>query len=84
MSQFVLAWSSGHQPPRTMYFMALDSGHWNATEKRDEATTFRNADEAIKTYKKRCTAWPDHEPYVSAIRSGAVRAEPVIQPSLCL
>lgn len=80
---FVLAWTSGHIPPRTMFFMEIGK-HWNATEKLSEATRFNTPDAAIDTYRTRCTAWPEYEPYVSAIKSGRVRAEHLDQGTLAL
>ena len=58
--------------------------HWNATEKLSEAKRFKTPDAAIKTYRTRCTAWPDYEPYVSAIKSGRVRAENLDQGALAI
>jgi hypothetical protein len=66
-----------------MFFMEAGK-YWNATEKLSEAKRFKTSDAAIKTYRTRCTAWPDDEPYVSAIKSGRVRAESLGQGALAI
>jgi hypothetical protein len=79
---FVLAWTSGHIPPRTMYFIETVTG-WGTVENVNDATRFKSADAAIKMWFSKL-AWPDEDIYTSAIKSGRVRAERIDQGALLL
>lgn len=67
---FVLAWSSGHTPPRTMYYRQGTYG-WGATEAISEAHQFGSKKEALVRFLK-LHAFPDE--YEHCIREGSVRA----------
>jgi hypothetical protein len=79
---FVLAWTSGHRPPRTMYYRESKTG-WGATEQIAEARRFRSEKACITKWRSKL-AFPDEPHYVNAVRSGRVRAEPLTQPGLIL
>lgn len=68
---FVLCWTSGHEPPKTIYYQE-HNGHWGTTLERDEATVFRSAEEALGHYMSLHTT-PEY--YRRYIQSGAIRAE---------
>ena len=77
---FYLVWTSGHVPPRTMYYTETDSG-WCAGDDANDAKRFRSA--ALALARWRMLIYAD-DYYESCISSGCVRAEAVDQLSLCL
>lgn len=79
---FVLAWTSGHKPPRTMYFTETERG-WCAGETIDQAKQFKTAAEAIATWRSK-HAFPDNEIYQQAWKSGRIRTEQFDQGALLL
>ena len=81
---WLLAWTSGHTPPRTMYHRGPHDGYkWGATEDIGLAERFKSPAAAINRWRSyHCC--PDEPIYQQALRSGRVRAEPVDQGALRL
>ena len=77
-SLYVVAWASGHQPPRVVYFRASGKG-WGGTYEREQATRFKSARKARETYDSK-HAFP--EEYAHCWESGAWRVEPERAPML--
>ena len=75
---FVLCWTSGHKPPRVMYYREYNNG-WGTTEDRGEAKLFRTEKQALDHYLSLVSS---PEFYARYIRIGAIRAEEVTQPEM--
>lgn len=73
---FILAWTSGHTPPKTVYYHETDKG-WGVTYDRNEAKQFKSAKAATDSWLYKHT-WP--EEYVHCIKEGRVRAEIMNEP----
>jgi len=81
---YLLAWTSGHSPPRTMYFRGPHDGYlWGSTEDPVLAERFKSPAAAMKRWRSH-HAWPDDPIYQQAIRSGLIRVERVDQGGLRL
>jgi hypothetical protein len=74
-NKFLLVWSSGHTPPKPVYYREYEKG-WGATYERKEAKIFRTAKSALDCYLSHLT-YP--EDYVKYLESKEVRAEPINQ-----
>ena len=70
--KYICAWSSGHEPPRPVYFRKTETG-WDCTYDRKEATQFDSINDAWLAWKKRHVC---PERYDSAIQAGRIRVEP--------
>lgn len=77
-SQFVLAWSSGHEPPKAVYFRRTETA-WCGTYDRAEATRFRTRSDALNQWRK-VHAFPEEHEH--CIQKGRVRAEYAGEPEL--
>lgn len=75
---YIVAWASGHQPPRTVFFEATENG-WNGTYNREQATRFKTVRQARKVYDSK-HRWP--EEMAGDWQSGCLRIEPAAVPML--
>lgn len=75
---FVLAWTSGHVPPRTMYYTEINGG-WGAREDVTKAKLFKSQQQALDRWRE-IHAWP--EDYEHCIKDGSVRSEAINQTHL--
>lgn len=69
--RYILAWSSGHKPPKPVYYRKLPVA-WDTTYDRDEATVFSTRQEALDRWRG-IHRFP--EDYEHCIQEGIVRAE---------
>jgi len=76
--EYIVAWTTGHTPPRVLYFRATDQG-WNGTEDRAMATRFRSARQAKETYDSK-HVFPRSTQHCWG--SGVWRVEPYQAPML--
>lgn len=76
--EYLLAWTSGHKPPRTMYFKYVKNG-WGCTEDRSKAAVFKSRDQAVRAWNVRHV---NPEQYKDLWASGAIRVEFKKQPFL--
>jgi len=75
---YVIAWASGHQPPRTVYFRG-GKKTWGATYERDEAARFRTRTAARRMWESK-HRFPEN--YHDEWQSGVLRVEPTTAPML--
>ena len=79
---FLLCWTSGHVPPRTMYYTETETG-WSAGEDRTKAKQFSTVKQAVNRWRSLLN-WPDDKHYVDAWNRGGIRVERADQIGLCL
>lgn len=77
---WLLSWSSGHKPPRQVYYARTQTG-WCASYDRALAHRFPSRAAALGQWLRLHAYPPDYEPF---IRDGSVRAEADAQPELPL
>ena len=78
---YILCWTSGHQPPRTVYYRDIGRDWWCTTYDRREARVFASRRAALQRYLN-LHRFPEH--YRDAINTGSVRAELAGEPELCM
>jgi hypothetical protein len=71
VKKYICAWSSGHEPPRPVYYQETETG-WNCTYDRQQATRFNSTAEAWQAWKSRHVC---PERYAGAIQAGRIRVE---------
>ena len=82
MTAYLCAWTSGHTPPRAVYYHELPGGRWGTTFDRAHAKRFRTPDQALLTYlSKHVKPW---DYLLRSIAAGRTRAERADQPELLL
>ena len=74
--EFVLAWTSGHKPPKTLFRKA--SAYNASTEDFNQAKRYTSKEAALEEWRG-TLLFP--EEYERLISSGAVRAESVQEPT---
>jgi hypothetical protein len=79
MSRFVIAWTSGHTPPKTLYLHQKSKDSWGCTEDRGLATRYRTAQTAWRAWREKHM---DPEQYRNSVTSGQVRVEKAEEPEL--
>lgn len=77
-TKWVLAWTSGHVPPRTMYYRATENG-WGASKNPAEAYIFPSKKKALNRWRE---VHASPEDYERCITEGSTRAENLSQPEL--
>lgn len=76
---YVLGWSSGHVPPKTVYYCRDENGWGGGTYERDKAMVFRSRRAAENQWRQLSTFPEDYE---HCLLEGSARAEHVTQPAL--
>ena len=75
---YIIAWASGHQPPRTVFFRITDTG-WCGTYDRELATRFKTVKLAREAWDSK-HIWPLD--FSRDWQSGCLRIEPAAAPML--
>lgn len=77
---FVLAWSSGHEPPRPVYHRETEEGYNAATYDREDAKLFWSKQDALQRW---LDMHRNPEQFEHCIVDGSVWAERLEQMEFC-